>query len=250
MPKTKTDWESRIMQGVTYHHRRVPKQHQFSYHIYLFWLKLSEIPQLANELRYFNHNQSGLLNFRRNDYCPPTHLDLASAVKAQMAALAETDIDVSGEVFFLGNLCALGLYFSPVNFYFLRQNGSMRYLLAEVSNTPWGDRQYYLVDVQQPQFSDKLMHVSPFNPMDMQYHWTIQPDLAQFKLNIDCVRANKEFSAGISLREKPLTQANLNQVLRRIPSMTIKTMVGIYWQALVLFIKRVPLYSYPHKKVS
>jgi hypothetical protein len=64
---------------------------------------------------------------------------------------------------------------------------------------------------------------------------------------MDCVRDDKEFSAGINLQKFKLDEANLSNAMKRIPSMTIKTMAGIYWQALKLFLKRTPLYSHPEK---
>ena len=48
--------------------------------------------------------------------------------------------------------------------------------MVEVTNTPWGRRVSYVLpcdpgaDIQRIRF-DKTMHVSPFFPLDMQYHW-------------------------------------------------------------------------------
>ena len=39
---------------------------------------------------------------------------------------------------------------------------------------------------------------------------------------MDCVRDDKEFSAGINLTKFTLDNANLSAALKRIPSMTIK----------------------------
>ncbi len=44
-------------------------------------------------------------------------------------------------------------------------------MLAEVRNTPWNERHYYAVNGQDAQPTEKAFHVSPFNPMDMIYHW-------------------------------------------------------------------------------
>jgi DUF1365 family protein len=50
--------------------------------------------------------------------------------------------------------------------------------------------------------------------------------------------------ASIDLYRQPLNQANLSIAKRRIPSMTLKTVGGIYWEALKLFIKRTPFYGH------
>ena len=41
-----------------------------------------------------------------------------------------------------------GLYFSPANFYFCYdKDDNCTQMLAEVSNTPWNERHYYLIDL-------------------------------------------------------------------------------------------------------
>jgi DUF1365 family protein len=64
---------------------------------------------------------------------------------------------------------------------------------------------------------------------------------------MECVRDKKEFSAGFNLTRFTFDEANLTDAMKRIPSMTIKTVVGIYWQALKLFLKKTPLYTHPEK---
>ena len=79
-----------------------------------------------------------------------------------------------GRVLLLGNVRCMGFYFSPVNFYFCYRQGEARYLLAEVSNTPWNERHYYLLDLAALAPHDKDFHVSPFMGLAMRYHWRIR----------------------------------------------------------------------------
>jgi DUF1365 family protein len=160
----------------------------------------------------------------------------------KMSELAEQTL--TGSVYLLGQTRTFGLYFSPVNFYYLQQeNGYFSHLLAEVSNTPWNDRHYYLVDLARQEDCDKAFHVSPFNPMDMQYKWKISQPSQSLKLTLSCHKDVKHFAASLNLSKVELNSKSLFNVLLSIPSMTIKTVVGIYWQALKLFIKGVPFYS-------
>jgi DUF1365 family protein len=119
-------------------------------------------------------------------------------------------------------------------------------MLAEVSNTPWLQRHYYLVDLSEDSpKTTKQFHVSPFNPMDMTYHWEITPPNENLKIILSAHQENKDFVAGMKLNRQPLNRSAIYRVLRTTPFMAIKIIGGIYWQALKLFIKRVPFYGNP-----
>lgn len=241
--------ESAIYKGKVYHQRFKPTQHKFDYDIYLFWLKLDgeELTTLSHELKYFSAEGKARVRFKREDYLGDPSLSLRQAVLNRMIELND-GTPLSGDVFMLGQLRMWGWYFSPVNFYYLRNtDGKFTHMLAEVSNTPWNERHHYLVNLDTQDDTPKAFHVSPFNPMDMTYKWSISQPSTRLSLAMDCVRSDKEFSAGINLTKFTLDNANLTQALKRIPSMTIKTVAGIYWHALKLLLKRTPLYTHPEK---
>ena len=48
------------------------------------------------------------------------------------------------------------------------------------------------------------------------------------------------------MKAEPLTRRGMHRVLWQFPLMTAKVAGAIYWQALRLFIKRVPFYPHPH----
>lgn len=238
--------ESAIYKGTVFHQRSVPKLHKFDYQIYLFWLKLSEVEQLKQSVKGFSAEKSGfsIVNFRRSDYLGTEDQSLENAVLDKMNELS--DLPLQGEVFMLGQVRTFGLYFSPVNFYYLKnESGHFSHLLAEVSNTPWNKRHCYLVDLAIQNNSNKAFHVSPFNPMEMTYKWKIQQPGEDLRLHLSCYQQTKHFEAAIDMQRKPLNSANLRSSILSIPSMTIKTVVGIYWQAIKLFFKRVPIYTHP-----
>ena len=241
--------ESAIYKGKVYHQRFKPTQHKFDYDIYLFWLKLDEeeLTTLSHELKCFSAEGKARVRFKREDYLGDPSLSLRQAVLDRMIELND-GTSLYGDVFMLGQLRMWGWYFSPVNFYYLRNtDGKFTHMLAEVSNTPWNERHHYLVNLDTQDDTPKAFHVSPFNPMDMTYKWSISQPSTRLSLAMDCVRSDKEFSAGINLTKFTLDNANLTQALKRIPSMTIKTVAGIYWHALKLLLKRTPLYTHPEK---
>ncbi|RUO25600.1 DUF1365 domain-containing protein [Aliidiomarina minuta] len=243
---------SAIYLGKVRHRRFVPRRHDFNYELVQWWFALDELEQVNRQSRWLSTgDRFAPLSFRPQDYLrglwKPESATLTEAVIAKMSALAETPL--AGKVYFLGNIRCWGMFFSPLNCYFLQQeDGSYSHMMAEVSNTPWLERHYYLVDLANQKPTDKAFHVSPFNPMDMRYQWKIkQPGKAQF-VHIEAHREEREFDATLLLSRVELNQEHIKSVLRKHPVMTLSIVTGIYWQALKLFIKKVPFYGHPPAK--
>lgn len=208
------------------------------------WLNLDELNLLENQVKGFSSKSWAPLRFKRQDYLGDEKKSLKISVLEKMSELAKRPI--TGTVFLLGQTRTFGLYFSPVNFYYLQQiNGSFSHLLAEVSNTPWNDRHCYLVDLATQEDCKKEFHVSPFNPMDMVYKWKVSQPQQSLKLTLACHQEVKHFAASLNMSRIELNSKSLFRVLISIPSMTLKTVFGIYWQAIKLFIKGLPFYSNP-----
>ena len=89
--------------------------------------------------------------------------------------------------------------------------------------------------------------------MEQTYQWIINPPnnyespcvihIESFSQNTN----NKVFDATLRLRRKPLNNSALTRTLLRTPIQTLTVMMGIYWQALKLLLKRVPFYKHPSK---
>ncbi len=238
--------QSAIYKGRVFHSRFVPKKHAFNYQIFLMWLDLDELQLVETQVKGFSMHNWAPIRFKREDYFGDPKQPLQQAILEKMSELAGQNL--TGKVFLLGQTRTFGLYFSPVNFYYLqRADGSFSHLLAEVSNTPWDQRHCYLVDLDQQQDSAKAFHVSPFNPMDMQYKWKISQPQQRLTVSLSCHKDIKHFVANIDMQRIELNSSSLLNVLLSIPSMTIKTVFGIYWQALKLFIKGVPFYPNPEQ---
>lgn len=247
--------ESAIYSGLVRHRRFTPTQHEFDYPLFMLLLKVDELPVLLRRFWQLGSSPWRWGRFRRADYLGDPQTPLDTAVKEKLAALSgEPLARLEGDVFMLAQLRYLGLYFSPLNLYYLRQDGRFRYMLAEVSNTPWNERHYYLVDLLNPQPHGKTFHVSPFNPMNQDYRWRIippDPERGKCLVHIQGSPGGKGdtpvFDAALMLERRPLNREELRRVLLKTPVQTLSILWGIYWQALRLFLKRTPLYRHPHK---
>jgi DUF1365 family protein len=239
--------DSSLYQGTVTHSRFTPVKHSFTYKITLFWLKLDEIEKLNKEVSFFSSNKPAWVRFKQTDYLDNDSTPLESQVRNKMSTLS--GMTLKGDVYMLGQLRTLGMYFSPVNFYFLRhkEQTEFSHMLAEVSNTPWGEKHCYLVDMAAQEDNKKVFHVSPFNPIDMQYRWNVNQPNERFAMRLSCIRGEKHFEAGLSLSRQPLTSQTLRKALLKVPSFTLMSLIGIYWQALKLFIKGAPIYDHPNK---
>lgn len=247
--------ESAIYTGYVRHRRFTPTRHQFHNKLFMLLIKADELPQLLNRFWQLGTSRWSWARFRREDYVGAPDTTIQQAVKDKIAELLGSPAQtLEGDVFLLGHLRYCGFYFSPLNLYYLRQDGHFKYMLAEVSNTPWHEKHYYLVDFDNVQPHAKAFHVSPFNPMQQKYHWRLLPPeashkrcLVQIRIHAEADRREKVMDATLNLVRTPLNQKALSRVLLRTPVQTASIVAGIYWQALRLFIKKTPFYGHPDK---
>jgi len=240
------DFNSALFTGVVHHQRYEVAAHGFNYPLYMLAIDLDEIEQLEKSLRWFASERFAPFSFRRSDYLKqgPAQGPLKSAVIEKVSALGG-HTDTIDRVLLLGQVRCFGLYFSPVNFFFCFDGEQALYMLAEVHNTPWNETHCYLVDIDNPAATPKRFHVSPFMDLDMQYHWRIDWSPQRIMVHIENWRDQKVFDATLSLQRQALTSRSLFTTLKQWPMMTLSILRAIYWQALKLFIKRVPYHSHP-----
>lgn len=234
------------------HARFLPKTHRLDYPILYAWLDLAlPIPDFGWR---FGEGGCRAFSFRRRDYFKGKGAaDLRQQVLATATSLGAETQQIDG-VYLLTPLANWGLYFSPLTQYYLCQQGEPRYLLAEVSNTPWNERHHYLVPLNagSSHFSHaKNFHVSPFNPLDMHYHWRVDGPAEQFNLSITNTRGgDKVFAAWFSLQRQAFTEANLRALLIRFPWQNVQIVIRIYWQALKLLAKGLPFYGHATPRIQ
>jgi DUF1365 family protein len=245
-------------------------------------IDLDEIDDLTKNVWGFGYRWWHWARFKRSDYVGGSideGIDESKDSKVNgshsvKGAVQQKVFELTGECFtgrveMVCHLRYLGLYFSPVNFYYVYDDtDNWRYLLAEVSNTPWNERHYYAVksdagDNEENWRHQKAFHVSPFNPVNQRYHWKLKPLTEKLMVHLEChkpiaiesgqsareheSKLNKVFDATLKMRAQPMTSKNLVWQLIKMPVLTVKVVIGIYWHAFKLWKKGVPLYSHPDK---
>ncbi len=239
--------KSAIYVGEIAHQRNLPKVHRFRYPFFMWFLNLEELDRLPDLGRWFSVHHWAISRMRRSDYLGDPQLPLADSVRDRMLDL--TGQPVTGQVCGLMNMRTLGLYFSPVNFYYgFDGEGRFTHFLAEVSNTPWNERYqygYHVADGRYEFIQSKAFQVSPFNPLEQQYCWSIGPPEETVGVAIMVSDGRGEiFEARLRLERQQLDKATVRSLLLRKPIMAAFIIGGIYYQALKIYLKGIPYVPY------
>jgi hypothetical protein len=89
----------------------------------------------------------------------------------------------------------------------------------------------------------KDYYVSPFSPVDLEFHFRFQLPDEKLRVFIDDYDAEgKVLISTLTGRRKEMTFANLLGFTARFPLITLKVIGLIHWQALRLWLKRVPFF--------
>jgi len=240
--------ESAIYAGRLTHARRGPRRHGFGYRVYLLYLDLDELPALLASAGPLRAGRLGLLSFDRRDYLGGAG-DLAEAARDRVQAAL--GFRPGGPVRLLTNVRSLGYVFNPVSFYycFAADGRSLEAIVAEITNTPWGERHAYVVPAAPDgavQAFAKEFHVSPFFGMDQRYRWIFGVPGEGLRVEMCNEEAGREvFRAVLTLRRRAWSADALWRVALSRPLMALKVHAAIYWQALLLWVKRTPFHPHP-----
>ena len=250
--------QSALCVGEVTHLRKHPQRHFLRQSLAMTLLDLSQL-ELLQQLPFWSAKHPALVRFRRDDYLQPEIADLSQAVQQQLQTAGITPAP-NGKIYLLTQLRSWGYSFNPVSFYFCYdQQQNLYAIVAEITNTPWLERHAYVLEVDPK--SDpakglefkfaKVFHVSPFMPMTIDYHWRFKLRQDKISVSMNLVKQDQViFNANMQLEQRPLTKRTALQSCFQFPMQCARSVLNIYWHALILWWKKTPYFRHPHKGVS
>ncbi|HVD41118.1 MAG TPA: DUF1365 domain-containing protein [Solirubrobacterales bacterium] len=245
---------SAVYEGTIRHRRFEPIEHSFRYRLFLMYLDLGELPEVLDPFPLFSARRPAPARFRREDFMgdPDRPLD-ECAREAVATATGERPV---GPVRLLTGLRYFGHSFNPVSLYYCFDQGDKRVdaIVADVENTPWGERHPYVLARGERQGTvladdlDKAFHVSPLMGMDQTYSFRASEPGETIAVQIESRprgEHGKTFDATLNLRRRELSRGTLNRMLARYPAMSLQVVAKIYAQALRLKLKGARYHPHP-----
>jgi uncharacterized protein len=227
----------------TIHHRRMHPRREFRHRLALFYLDLDELPALLGGRLV--GSRPGLLRFRRRDYLGPASIPLGRAVRAEVET--QTGSRPEGPIRLLAQLRSFGHCFNPVSFYYCMDAARERVqaVLAEVTNTPYGERRAYVLPGGRADVA-KALHVSPFIGMDQRYVVHAGDPGDRLAIRLHSRRGDElTFEATLALRRRELTRSSAAFVNARYPLASARVLALIYGHAVGLKLAGAPVHRHP-----
>jgi uncharacterized protein len=238
-----------VYEGTARHRRLAPVVREFSPRLFLAYLDVDALPGSLDQLPGWSARRRALVHFRRRDFFDGEPSPLGDAVRDLVEKVIGRRPE--GSVHLLAHLRTFGWLFNPLTVYYCWNSDgrALDALVLEVTNTPWGERHWYVIDARSgtgTHIVPKALPVSPFLPMDLDYQvtWTVPGDALH--LGIAVVREGETvFTAGLALRRRALDGRQALGILLRYPALPLRVSLAIYRQALALLLARVPVYRHP-----
>ena len=172
--------------------------------------------------------------------------------------LAAHDVPLSGSILLLTQPRVLGHVFNPVSFWLIHNDAQqLCAVISEVTNT-YGDRHCYLChhdDLRPILSSDrlksrKLMHVSPFQPVEGGYEFRFDITDERVGVFIDYTSQEGGVIATLTGPRAPLSNASIMGFCLKRPFGSRRVLGLIHWQALKLWWKGAAFRNRPEPPAS
>lgn len=224
-----------------FHKRLLPKEHDFTYRIFMFLIDLDEIPQLTRDVPIFSQNEPNLYSLRDTDYFQLC----GSGLKANVELFLECNRFAGkvGRVRLLTLPRFLGYTFNPISIFFCDDEaGEPSVSVIQVGNT-FGELKPFLVPIRPGGAgfharTTKNFYVSPFSDLDLAFDFRFDRPGDRLRILIDDYRGSeKTLISALTGVRCDLTTWQLGAFTAKYPLVTLKVIGLIHWEAFRLWRK-------------
>ena len=141
--------KSAIYAGRVRHRRMRPVPHAFHNRLFMMYLDLDELDVVFDGRWFWSTRRAAPARFRREHHLGDPERPLADCVRDLVTA--ESGQRPAGPIRLLTHLQYFGYCFNPVSFYYCfdEEDRRVETIVAEVNNTPWGERHCYVLPMSE-----------------------------------------------------------------------------------------------------
>jgi len=239
--------------GRTYHGRKGGTRNAFSYGV--DYLLLDAEAEVSGPLG-FGRNRRRPVSLCDSDHGGAPGQGAGAAWVRQV--LADHDCAAPARVELLAQPRVFGHVFNPVSFWLCRDEADrLVAVIAEVTNT-YGDRHSYLcrrddggeIAPSDTLTAEKIFYVSPFQPVEGRYAFNFDISGDHIDIRIDYQTERGGLGAPLGGARHDFTFSRMIGALLRRPFGSRRGLALIHWQALKLWLKKVPFLARPEPPKS
>ncbi len=236
--------KSRILRAKVSHIREAGR-HRFVYNVFYLMIDLLRIDTVIKPILLLAHNSPNVFSLNSKDYIDFGKSTIAANFTAWLQTISPgKELE---ELYLITHPRTFGYSFNPISIFLYRLKGHSRLSVAtEVDNT-FGEAKMFALGSLDDQgvlhhTLPKNFYVSPFIPLDTQFNFYIKLSETSLSVRIDSLKADHLYLRAMLNGEfLPLTNKNLIMSFIKNPHITAKVIGGIHFEALRLYLKRIPI---------
>lgn len=243
-----------IFVGTVRHRRFAPRRHAFEYSVFMVLLDIDCVAETMARSRLTSHNQWNWATFDDRDHLACWSGSLRDRLRE--CAREAGEVLPGGPIHLLTHLRYGGYVFNPISFFYCYdRTGRLELVLAEVSNTYGGRRNYWLrpAEPRAATFRSRTMkslYVSPFMEAGLTYEFVLGRPGPTLLAHMNVFHAGQPvrgrlFDSTLRLAYQPWTAATIRRTLLRFPWMTATVIAAIHWEAFRLRLKGLAVQPFP-----
>ena len=226
------------------HIRWIPRWRCFTYRYTHFCLDLSEVEALSQRSFFFGTPRWKLFRFVAEDYLFGKNCKNAAQMQACILQVAEQQgVKSPTRVLLVSHMRTFGYAFNPAAFYYVFSEHGLEGVFVEVTNT-YREQKAYWVPPSGKRCA-KHFYVSPFIEVRSDFEFQLQSPEETF---VACIRSwdsqkNLVLEAVLVGKRCAWSELRLFFSFLRFPCAGLNIMIKIHFQALCLWLKKIPYFK-------